>query len=66
MRLKKKKEKKKKQPVRLITMMPAMSPPYTIPREKGVGKALVVKCMDESGANMKGANNVDEGVPAKI
>ena len=49
----------------IIIITPATSPPYTIPSEKGVGEALVLKCMDESGAN-KNTNNVDEEVPAKI
>ena len=49
-----------------MIMMPSMSPPCTIPREKGVGEALVVKCMDESGANKNNTNNMDEEVSAKV
>ena len=54
------------QPVRLIIMMPSMSPPCTIPDEKSVGEAIVVKCMDDSGANKNNTNNMDEEVPAKV
>ena len=46
-------------------MMPSMSPPSTIPRKKDVGEALVVKCMNESGA-IENTNNVDEEVVAKV